>query len=74
VVKNLSLVQISPVGKISFGGKMSKKLEVFLFKLMGTEEIYEVEAEDSAEAFRRCMREKAWPVEKIIYQGKKEDR
>lgn len=50
---------------------MEEKPKIYVFKLTDTEEIYEVEAEDSAEALRRCLREKKWPLEKIVYFSKK---
>lgn len=51
---------------------MQEKIKTYVFKLVDTEEIYEVEADDSAEALRRCLREKKWPLEKIVYFSKKE--
>ncbi len=50
---------------------MPEDPQIFIFQLMGMEEIYEVKAEDSAQAFRRCLREKNWPVERVVYKGMK---
>lgn len=51
---------------------MPEDTNTYIFKLLGSQEIHEVEAEDSAEALRLCLREKKWPVEKVAYVGKKE--
>lgn len=51
---------------------MSEDTSVYIFQLLGTQEVNEVKAEDSAEALRRCLREKTWPIEKVVYLGKKE--
>lgn len=48
------------------------KLKTYLFQLADQEEVYEVQAEDSAEAFRRCLREKRWPIERVLFLGFKE--
>ncbi len=49
-------------------------LKTYVFQLMGTNEIYEVQAEDSAEAFKRCLKDKHWAVEWIVFLGQKEDK
>lgn len=51
---------------------MREKSKVYVFKLTDTEEIFETEADDSAEALRRCLREKKWPLEKVVYFSRKE--
>jgi hypothetical protein len=70
VVKKPSLVQVYTPKKV-FGGKVLEDPKTFVFQLMGTEDLYEVQAEDSAEAFRRCLREKNWPIERVAYKGLK---
>ncbi len=49
---------------------MEEDSNIYVFQLMGTEETFEVEAEDSAEALRQCLREKGWPIERVVYFGK----
>jgi len=49
-----------------------EELITYLFQLVGEEEVCEIQAENSAQAFRRCLQEKKWPVERVIFIGQKE--
>lgn len=51
---------------------MRENSNTYVFQLMGTDEVCEVEAEDSAEALRQCLRKKTWPIERVVYLGKKD--
>lgn len=51
---------------------MAEDASIYIFQLLGTQELHEIKAKDSAEAFQRCLQEKAWPIEKVAYLGKKE--
>ncbi len=49
---------------------MKEDSNTYFFRLMGTEETIKIEAEDSAEALLQCLREKQWPLERVLYLGK----
>jgi hypothetical protein len=50
------------------------KLITYVFQLIGENETCEIEAEDSAQAFRRCLRDKKWPIERVMFLGQKEEK
>jgi len=70
--KSLASGKLTVPNQGVFGAALLEETHVYIFQLIGTQELYEVESGDSAEAFRRCLREKVWPIERVAYLGKKE--